>query len=388
MNIYVLNKEFQKIDIVEHYASFIWTIRYLEAGDFEMVINDQNALANLQIGNYILCDAFYKDDIAPLMIIESIEIEKNDTSDDIRISGRDLKSILDRRIVWGSTIFNSGDLLKNVITKIFDDNIKNPPDWEKEYIHSDQQTVKIKIEGAYRRIDNFVIDNRSLSLDSILIDEEKQYNGETVYDVFCDLLSYFYLGFDVLYNFEKNQMFFTVLELTDRTTKQFIKEPLIFSSNLDNFKNGRYIYSQTNEKNTALLIGEKYEESDQYNVMYNILEFQVSGLDRRETSIDVSSVSRINEETQKEYGNLEYLSMLKDKGIEELNKMKQVIKYDGVVNETSGYEYLKDYSIGDICEIYDDYGNSNFVYIEEVVMSVSTNGYTIIPTFSTLDNED
>ena len=38
MNIYVLNEQFQKTSIIDVYESFIWTDRYYESGDFELVV--------------------------------------------------------------------------------------------------------------------------------------------------------------------------------------------------------------------------------------------------------------------------------------------------------------------------------------------------------------
>jgi len=389
MNVFILNKEFQQIKIVDYYTSFIWTVRFLDSGDFEMQspVNSE-FIKDLEVGNYIFCDAFYKDGKAPLMIIETIEIQKKDNSDFITINGRDLKSILDRRIIWGLTTFNSGEYLHNVIQNLFVNNISNPPDWSKKYVFGPDYEEEIKIQGIYRKINNFIIEDGSTLYENVQIDEDKQYNGENIYDVFRDLLHAYGFGLDVLYDFNNARLTLMILDKKDHSTYQSINTPLIFSSNFDNLKDGKYLFSTTNEKNTALLIGQKYEEDDQYNVMYNFIENDISGLDRKETFIDVSSIARIDEETQQEYGNRKYMAMLKDKGIEELSKMTIVNKYDGVINEIAGYQYLEDYNIGDICEIYDDFGKSNIVYISEVVMSVSNNGQTIIPTFSSLDEEN
>ena len=96
MNIYVLNEQFQKTSIIDVYESFIWTDRYYESGDFELVIPASSEMVSiLQKDLYLAID-----NSECTMIIEDIEITTNyEEGNKLKVTGRTLDSILDRRII-------------------------------------------------------------------------------------------------------------------------------------------------------------------------------------------------------------------------------------------------------------------------------------------------
>jgi hypothetical protein len=86
------------------------------------------------------------------------------------------------------------------------------------------------------------------------------------------------------------------------------------------------------------------------------------------------------------YGNKSYEQMLLNKATKDLKKDYAYLKaYDGVVVDNVGYTFLEDYDVGYICEMLNEYGIETKIVISEVVMSISNNGITIIPTFSSLE---
>lgn len=379
----ILDREFNQIDTVDQYESIIWTVRFIEAGDFELYTPvNERLLENVKIGYYLFSDEFFNEETnrATLMIIESIEITSDpESSNKIKVTGRDLKSILDRRIIWGQRAFTTTDSVKSVFDSLLNENAINPADWSKSYQSGDGGTIQIEVPGSIRVLPNLV--NESTTEELPLIDGDYQYNGETLYDTFVEIGNRFNIGFEILYDFGTGKFVFKIKTTKDHTYDQTVNNPLIFSPSFENLKNSNYIESSTTEKNAGLIVG----EGDEFNVMYNIIGNEYSGLDRRELNISASDISRTTEDGS-EYGNKTYLSMLLEKGQNELAQNIYTQTYEGEAEPTRGYVYLKDYDIGDICEIINEWGISSKVLISEVVLSISTSSVSIIPTFAAVDN--
>jgi len=381
MNVCVLDRSFNIIDILEKFESLIWTMRFQEAGDFEIVLPiDLEALKTLSVGNYIFCDRFYnsEQDKASIMIIETLELIGESDSKKIKISGRDLKSILDRRIIWAQKSFSVGDNIFNAILEMIDENVTNPPTWTVTYQDSIKGDITITVNSGSRYIPNFEC-LESIGAETFIADV--QYKGDNLYEVITNLCSDYGFGWDVLYNFATGKMQLGLKSRTDKSWGQDRNTPLLFSPKFDNLKSSNYIESSVNEKTAGLIIG----EGDEYNVMYNAIDVDSTliGLDRKEMTISASDISR-KDDSGNEYGNNSYLQMLYSRGSAELKENKYTKVYEGTVNTILGYEYLKDYNIGDICEIVNEYGIESKVLIDEIVLSVNANEINIIPSFMSI----
>lgn len=430
MDFRILDYNFTPIDTLDQFESIIWTARFLDAGDFELYTPvSQRILDNVRIGYYLFCDEFYNEylDRASLMIIETIEITSDpESGNKIKVTGRDLKSIMDRRIVWGQRMFYTKDTVETVVTSLLNENVIDPADWVKEYQDGDSgESIRIEVLGEVRKIPNFVYEGIGYNYPNL--DGDYQYNGETLYDIFVELLNRFHLGWEILYDFSTSNFIFKLRPQVDHTWSQIDKNPLIFSPEFENLKNSNYIESSVTEKNSGLIIG----EGDENNVMYNTIGADISGLSRREINISASDISRktddgtyepveprgdenpsllhwyeivdneyvatsdteVVEEKEyyafiTEYGNKTYLKLLFTKAENELAQNVYTQTYEGNAESTRGYEYMKDYDIGDICEVINEWGLSSNVLISEVILSISTSEISIIPTFSAIDNSE
>lgn len=383
MDFRILDFDFNPVDTLDKFESIIWSSRFLEAGDFELYTPvDQRILDDVRIGYYLFCDTFYNPttDEADLMIIETMEITSDpQNGNKIRILGRNLKSLLDRRIIWGQVAFKTSDMVSSVITTLLNDNAINPPDWSKRYQDGGTgQYITVSVTGEQRKLPNLVYEEGEF--EDVAIDGDYQYNGETLYDTFVDMLGRFNLGWEVLYNFTTGKYVFRIKGEIDHTYNQNERNPLVFSPSFENLKNSNYIESSATEKNSGLITG----EGDENNVMYNVIGGEYSGLERKEMNISASDISRKKDDGT-EYGNRTYLGMLLTKGENELAQNIYTQTYEGTAEATRGYVYLEDYNIGDICEIVNEWGISSMVLISEVVMSVSVNEVSTIPTFAAIE---
>ena len=383
MEFRVLDQDFNTVDIVETYTSMIWTSRFNQCGDFELfTFVDPDILENVKIGYYIFCDEFYdaRTSIASLMIIESMEIKSDpENGNTIRFTGRDLKSILDRRIVWGQRVFPKETKIVDIVHDILDENLINPQYWSRTYQDGDEGEITIMVDGGTRAIQNFV--NRTDISSDVRTNEERQYNGENLYDLITALCDEFLLGFDVVYNFNESKFIFLLKSMVDRTYDQTERTPILFSTGIDNIKESNYLESSSTEKNSCLIIG----EGDEYNVMYNVLGNEYRDLDRKEVCISASDTSQAGDSSAGDfYSNATYLSMLKSKGEEALAENIYTQAYEATIQSLIGYEYKKDYDIGDICDIMNEYGIESKVLVSEVMLSSKSDEVSIIPTFTTI----
>lgn len=384
MEFRVLDQDFNTIDIIETYTSMIWTSRFGQYGDFELfTFVDPYILQTVRIGYYIFCSEFYnqEDSTASLMIIESMEITTNEeTGNTIKFTGRDLKSILDRRIVWGQRVFPKETKIVDLIHDILDENLINPQYWSRTYQDGDVGNITVEVDAASRAIQNFV-NGTDISSDT-RTNEERQYNGENLYELIVALCEEFRLGFDVVYNFNESKFIFSLKNMVNKTYGQTENIPILFSPSIDNIKESNYLESSSTEKNAGIIIG----EGDEYNVMYNVIGNEQSGLDRREMCITASGTSQSGDNSSGDfYSNATYLSMLKSKGEEELAENTYTQAYEATVQSLIGYEYKKDYDIGDICEIMNEYGIESKVLVSEIMLSSKNDEVSIIPTFTTIN---
>lgn len=100
MIFYIYDQDLTMTGAIDDAASAIWTERYCKAGDFELCLSASSQSAGLlKEGGYVK-----REDKDSLCVIERVELQEDAESGDRLIaSGRDLKSLLERRIVWEQT---------------------------------------------------------------------------------------------------------------------------------------------------------------------------------------------------------------------------------------------------------------------------------------------
>ena len=158
MEMYVLNKSFEKIALIDAYESLLWTDRYNKPGEFEIY----TPVADFAL-QYPVADNYLQiKESEHTMVIEDTTIESNvETGNHIKITGRSLESILDRRIVWAQTDISGN--LQNGIKRLLNENIINP-------------TI------ADRRIPNFIFED-SDDPEVTKLTMENQYTGDNLLDI-------------------------------------------------------------------------------------------------------------------------------------------------------------------------------------------------------------
>lgn len=310
MEVYVLNKDLIPIGVVDNYNSFIWTERYAEAGDFELTIPASKQAVDLFQQDYYLKIK----DSNELMIIETITIKTENRAQYMTVAGRSLVSILDRRVVLGTRMFNTAgqnnieDMDQNVwqiVSKLVNENVvdpeHNPINEVSSEVHLVQYHEKIK---ERRKISEICISNSEYQNNTDLnpygkITDKKptniQFNGENVYDAVKTMCDKYHLGFAISYypnNLKETParppFVFYIYDgqnrSRDRDGDDADKQPpktdgtyntsVVLSPSFENITNISYASTTKGFKNIIFAIGDESENYQGYTQQsYAIIDF-------------------------------------------------------------------------------------------------------------------
>ena len=352
MDIWVLDKTLEANDIVDTFNSLIWTDRYDEYGDFEIYtsVTDQ-ALSLLQMDYYLQSRSSEH-----VMIIEEVLIDTDpENGNSVTITGRSLESLLSRRIVWTQTLLDGS--VQDCIKKLLDENVISPKD-------------------VNRKIPNFVFET---SVEKAVTEPKitAQFTGDNLYDVISEICRLTGLGFKVTLN-DKKQFVFKLYAGADRTYAQTENPYVVFSPKFENIANSNYLESKKEYKNVALVAGEGAGAERKTTSVG-----EGSGLERRELFVDARDISTTTEDNVT-LSDEEYKKQLAQRGDEKLAESVAAQSFEGQVEMTKMFEYGKDFFIGDIVQIANEYGRESRARISEIVTAIDTQGTVTYPTLSTV----
>lgn len=354
MELLVLDTEFKSSATLDIFESLIWTDRYFECGDFEIYTPAESEIMKMLPKGYYL----YLKESEHIMIIEDVEIETDvEQGAHLKITGRSLESILDRRIIWGQAILSGS--LQDGIKKLLNENVIFPSD-------------------ENRKIPNFSFEESTdVRIKAIIL--EAQYYGDNLYDTIVDICKNAGVGFKIVLN--GTNLVFSLYMGTDRSYSQTENPYVVFSPGFDNLINSNYIESTRTLKNVTLVAGEGEGSGRKTTTVY-LGSSAASGLDRRELFTDASGISQTVEDGTLTYA--EYISQLAQKGNEELSNNTETVSFEGEVDISATYTYDEDYFLGDVVQVGNEFGNEARCRITEFVRSQDETGNEYYPTFETL----
>lgn len=342
MDLYILDREFRVISVIDSFSSLIWCRRYAECGEFELYLpaTTKNMIA-IQPGNFVS----RKDD-PTTYLIEYISISTDEESGDyITAKGRDLKCILGQRIVWTQTTVSG--TVEACIRKLVTDNVISP----------------ILID---RKIPGFSLS----SLNGMSDQMEMQITGDNLLEKIAEICKSYGYGFDVVRS--GAEMIFEVFQGKNRSRAQSELPRVVFSPGFDNLITSSYEYNQTGYKNVVLVAGEG-EGTARKTVVYGSGE----GINRYELYDDSRNVSTNDGEVSTD----EYNTLLQEQGKAALSEHTLEESFACTIEMTRNYIYKKDFDIGDIVTIENEYGIGQNARIAAVTESWSEAGeYAIDPT--------
>lgn len=359
LELYVKDRSFKTIGVIDEYTSLIWTKRYWEYGDFEIYVHANIDLLNvLQIDNYIC-----RNDDDTVMIIEKIQITTDAESGNFFVvTGRSAESILERRVItkhtWSSNFPST--LCRGLISNEFMNN-----SGDSNRIVSELKKITDTITGQT----SSTITYRNF--------------GETVYNAVFGICKQYGLSVKIVYDSDLDGFSIIIWQGLDRTDSQTKNSQVVFSPEFDNLVNSEYLIDYTNLKTEAFVAGagEGNARITQWRFAGYKGGYGLSGIDRREMYVDARDISKTDDEGQ-EISYAEYIPMLSARGDEKLSEQMISNGFSGVVESGVQFVYKKDWNLGDIVQISNEYGISGRARILEIIESDDTAGYKITPTLS------
>ena len=345
MDLWIYSEDFKLLGIVDTSASVIWANRFRQCGDFEIYIPASDpALELLQEDRYV-----HRPGNKMTCIIEKRALESDEENGDYFIvTGRCLRSILSRRIIWDQTVLTG--TVENALRRLVTDAFISPAIPARKY-------DKLILAPAHGYTDKL----------------ETQYTGDNLLDVVEAMCATYNYGFSV--TLQDGYMVVDFYKGVDRTAGQSKNPRVIFSEKYDTLAGSTYTRDKTLYKSVALVAGEGEGAARKRITVQRSTD--LSGLQRREMYIDARDISSNDGEITDQ----EYLAQLSARGNAQLAETPIVESMAGRVENMQTYAYGIDYDLGDTVTTENKYGLQANTQVLEVVEAWDESGYTITPTF-------
>lgn len=348
-----MDPSLERVGVIDSYRSIIWTQRYYEPGDFEIWIDaTPENIALCRRGRLLYRDMDYENGtLKSVMIIQLVQLHTSlEEGNTILLQGKDIKSLLNQRIIWNQTVF-SGTLEAN-IRKAITENVISP-------------------SIAARAIGNFVLAAEMGGTATV----KAQATGENLGAWISEQLKVYEIGYDVVVT--GGSFVFSLYRGVDRSYEQSVNPYVVFSPGYENLLGTDYIEDATEYANVAMIAGEGSGSSRKTATAGDSI---VSGLDRREVFVDAKDLS-----TDTDSGTIStstYKAQLVTKGEEALAEHQVGVEFTGEIQPNVNFTYGVDYFLGDKIEIANEYGVEASARIIEIIDSEDETGRTVVPTFN------
>ncbi len=390
MEIFIMDETFKSLYNIDTFESFIWTERYNGCGNFEFYTPVNQAIlkvvntVQLKMVNKLDCYVWLKE-AGSSMIIDSLEITTDaEKGNHLVISGRGLESLLERRIVWDRIYLNEN--LQEGIKRLLDYNV-------------------IDSRLPERNISNFLFSS-SVNPYIISLFITAQYTGENLYDTILTICDTYKLGFNVVLD-QNNNFVFSLVYGEDRSYDQEQNPYVVFSPKFDNIINSDYLESIKTLRNVALVEGEEGFVFEPFTPSFSTVSNSAGGetgiigpstpsgyignrrrttvgtdggMMRRELYVDARDIqSKMDDDTT--LTEAQYNVLLTQRGTEKLAENAYTKAFTGEIEAKKMYEYGKDFFLGDVVQIVNEYNMETKVRVSEIVRVQDSNGYSMYPTF-------
>lgn len=374
MDVFILDDELRPIDVIDEYISFIWTERWDEIGDFELVTLSTQSNRHRFFPGVQICI----NESRHVMLVESVEdvidVENGST---LKIKGRDLVSIAEKRLAitkdivteeisasWNHSGFTPKQIILLKFSEIcFDSEIDsddNIPFLQDPWLQASLYPADTIPEPAPGGI-------------------EWAQKPMSLYAAIKEITDAYDLGFRLYRHPTESKLYFNVSVGIDRTSAQTVDTPVIFSQDMANLIDTTEFIDYSKHYNVAHVI---YFYKDEFNndvtssviVEAPEIAFSTGGFQRK---VKMVSVTQIPDEV------VDITAYLIQLGNEELMKSRPVDIYDGEVSKNATYKYEQDYYLGDLLEVRGTNGGTAYMRVVEQIFKSDSAGDSSYPSLVT-----
>jgi len=355
VEIYVLDSLFRRMEVVDLYESMIWTERFAEIGDFELDL--KSTLANRSLfttGTRLAINNSHR-----VMRVETVE----DTSDSdgklmLKIKGRSIETVLEDRVAKESMSDTTTEpkwiltgTPDEIANEMFDHICRNGA-------LSLADVIPFLMPGTF-----LADDTVPKSSTTIVWEQEPDF----LYNAIKNLVDLYDLGFRLVRNFDTSQLYFDIYSGIDRTSRQTILAPVIFSPMLDNLQNTTEFTTVQDSKNVAYVFSPAG-----FEIVYGEnVDPDTQGFERHVLVVNATDVTIDNPDVS---------GALIQRGTEELSKARGKSYFDGELNQNGEYIYGIDYNVGDLVEMRNVDGIITYKRVTEQIFVCDAEGERSYPT--------
>lgn len=368
MDLFTLDRTFQRDKVIDEYMSLIWTERFTEKGDMELVLPStperRTALAE---GTFV---GILDSDVP--MLIETQSIEEGL----LTCKGNTLDTFFNEREIWIST---------DPDVSTWD--LRGTPGGILEYIVQHQLIAGtfvndegLLIGGDLNAIPYLVIGDIDTSGDPVSV----KIPIGPVYDGMLPIAQTYHLGLKVYLSRSDAfgyELTFTAYKGLDRTSDQLENNLVQFSSQLDSLTNVKELHSLADFKTVAYVFPPDWSSSTSPAVEYAPgVDTAAVGFDRRILVTRATDISADQVDPAVPGVTLASLMTQMAKDALANNNFTKII--DGEVVPQSQYKYGTDYMLGDIIELKGQDEVIQHAQITEFIRSKDATGERSYPTVS------
>lgn len=355
MEVYVLDSLLRRIQVFDKFESLIWTERFSDIGDFELDLksNLENRRAFIA-GTRIAINNSYR-----VMKVEAVEDTTDaDGKDILKIKGYSIEDVLRRRVAKYS--------MSDTTTEPTWDLLGTPGDIGRAMFDH------ICRDGALDLADKipFLMPGNLFPAGTIPEPSTSivwSQSPDSLYNALKGVLDPYELGFRLVRNFDTSQLYFDIYSGNDRTTRQTLLAPVIFSAGLDNIQNTTEYTSVADSSNVAYVFS-----SEGFKVVYGEnVDPDIDGFERRVLVVNASDISPDDPDPD---------GAMLQRGLQELKANRAQSLFDGEINQYNEYTYGVDYDLGDMVEMRNKDGIISYKRVTEQIFVADEQGERSYPT--------
>lgn len=317
---YIFDRVFQFLGILETFDSLRWIRRYHRSGEFELHTAITPYTLNLLQRGYIV---WKKGDQEGSIIKYRQLTQDQEGKEKLVVKGDFLTGVLGQRIIWQRTILET--TAEMAMRRMVDENC---------------------ITTAADRVIPFLTLG-TLKGYTPVVSYQTAY--KYVLEELENLSNLSGLGYRVLFDWQTRKWIFDVYEGRNLTAGQTALPPAVFAREYENVLQQEYTDSLHNYRNVALVAGEG-EGLDRKTTVVG----QAQGLDRYELFVDARDVKTTtrNESGQEiKLTDQEYESQLAERGRAKLAEQTELRTFEAKVLARGNLIYRQDYDLGDVVTV-------------------------------------
>lgn len=358
MDLITLNPDtLQPEKFIENYESLIWTERYSENGDFELVTKDVGAaMSLLPRETYVSL----RESNVP-MVVEDHNIEKKPKeSPSITITGRSFETVLERRVsvnaiggnrtAWAISAAKESDAAYLAMRVVLGDVARS----QSGSVVLTAVSPAVAPEDAIPEIDLI------LPADfSTLTPTSYDIKPDNLYTTVMDLVNTNLRGMKAVRPGPGSDQI--GIEIYGG---QDLSDEVVFDARFDQFDDATYLFSERGSVDVGYVYGATGSQ-----IVLKTSAPTPSGLARRVLLVDVSGD-----------GTTTTSAIRRTRGLVELYKYNATALFEGEISDQIARGYNVEYSLGDSIMLTGEYGLSEKVWVKEFIRTSDNNGEKAYPT--------